>query len=181
MHRARFRTGEGASFQVGLGGTVVNEESGIHLQARVLLPNGEQQEILLSREEDIWLGSTDVLTLAGDYMVMVQAIRGNDGFGTARSRFFVEDRDLELTDPAADPNYMELLSNVTNVAGGKHLAPEQLAEALRQLADRPQESAIEFQSKWRIADTGTDAWLFFLVTLALLASEWYLRRRWGLV
>ena len=40
---------------------------------------------------------------------------------------------------------------------------------------------IEVQSRWQLADTALDAWLFLVSLVALLATEWGLRKRWGLV
>jgi len=40
---------------------------------------------------------------------------------------------------------------------------------------------IEVQSRWQLADTALDAWLFLVCLVALLATEWGLRKRWGLV
>jgi hypothetical protein len=52
---------------------------------------------------------------------------------------------------------------------------------LEEIRDQPPELEIEVQTKWQLADTGADAWSFFLVLVALLTTEWTLRKRWGLV
>jgi hypothetical protein len=40
---------------------------------------------------------------------------------------------------------------------------------------------IEVQEKWQLADTARDAWSFLLLFVAILTTEWSLRKRWGLV
>ncbi len=45
----------------------------------------------------------------------------------------------------------------------------------------PPSDEIETQSKWQLGDTAWDAWSFYLLLVGLLGSEWYLRKRWGLV
>ena len=61
------------------------------------------------------------------------------------------------------------------------VAPEQVTALLQGLRDRPPELEIEVQTKWQLADTARDAWLFFACFAALLTAEWVLRKKWGLV
>jgi len=37
------------------------------------------------------------------------------------------------------------------------------------------------QTRWKLGATAWDAWLVLLLLAALLTSEWFLRKRWGLV
>ena len=62
-------------------------------------------------------------------------------------------------------------------AGGKALAPEELPALVKQFADAPPKLEQEIVAKV----TYWDKWPFFLVFVALLGVEWYLRKRWGLV
>ena len=59
--------------------------------------------------------------------------------------------------------------------------PEQLAALLREIRDRPPQMDVEVQTKWQLADTPRDAWLFFVALVVLLTGEWFLRKKWGLV
>jgi hypothetical protein len=77
----------------------------------------------------------------------------------------------------ADPSLLASLSAMTRQAGGKSLAPEELPELLRQIQSQPVEVEVETQVK----HTPWDSWPFFLIFVGLISTEWYLRKRWGLV
>jgi N6-adenosine-specific RNA methylase IME4 len=83
-------------------------------------------------------------------------------------------QDLELDNAAADSATMESLAATT---GGKSLAPEELPELIRTLAADTQNLEVQRETK----ETFWDTWPFFLIVVALLSVEWYLRKRWGLV
>ena len=70
---------------------------------------------------------------------------------------------------------------MTKEVGGRVLAPEDLPALLREIRDRPPQMEVEVQTKWQLADTARDAWLFFLACVLLLTGEWFLRKKWGLV
>ncbi len=117
----------------------------------------------------------------GDYRVTVAATAdSSDGgqlLGTAQARFTVPDRDMELDQPAAEPTLLASLANLTGDAGGQGLAPEELPDLLEQLKSR----TTEFEEEIRQQQTLWDTWPVFLMLVGLLGSEWYLRKRWGLV
>ena len=69
---------------------------------------------------------------------------------------------------------MESLAAMT---GGRSLAPEQLPELIQRLAHQTKNLEIQQETK----KTFWDKWPFFLALIGLLAVEWYLRKRWGLV
>jgi hypothetical protein len=69
---------------------------------------------------------------------------------------------------------------MTEAAGGRSLPPEHLVSLLRELHEKPPEMEIEVETKWRFGDSAADTWPFFLAFVALLACEWFLRKKWGL-
>jgi hypothetical protein len=73
------------------------------------------------------------------------------------------------------------LANQTKQAGGRPVAPEELPQLLQQIRDSRPEMQIEIQSRWQLADTAWDAWLYVLILVGLLTAEWSLRKTWGLV
>ena len=87
------------------------------------------------------------------------------------------EQDLELDNPAADPDLLSSLSSMTSAAGGRKWASEQLGELMQSLKDRPKDFEIETQRKV----TYWDRWPTFLLFTLLVSVEWYLRKRWGLV
>jgi hypothetical protein len=72
---------------------------------------------------------------------------------------------------------MAQLAEMTKPAGGAALAAEELPDLLKRLAEKPPELKEEVVAKVTYWDT----WPFFLIFVGLLGSEWYLRKRWGLV
>ena len=117
----------------------------------------------------------------GDYRVRVEAIEGAQVVLSSYKDFVVEKEDFELGDPAANPGLLDMLARMTSAAGGKAIAPEQLASILDDIKANPPQDEIETQSKWQLGDTVADAWTYFLLLVALLSTEWFLRKRWGLV
>lgn len=116
--------------------------------------------------------------MPGDYRVTVAATDdGGQLIGTAQARFTVPDRDMELDQPAAEPTLLASLANLTGDAGGQGLAPEELPDLLEQLLSR----TTEFEEEIRQQQTLWDTWPVFLTLVGLLGSEWYLRKRWGMV
>jgi uncharacterized membrane protein len=152
-------------------GEPVTELSG---QADLLLPDGSRRPVTLVRQGDVLSGNIRGTLAAGDYAVEVRAKQKDQSLGTARARFLVYAQDLELDDASADTALMETLAATT---GGQSLAPEQLPELLRRLTQNATKLNVYQETKRSLWDT----WPFFLALVALLAVEWFLRKRWGLV
>ena len=94
--------------------------------------------------------------------------------GSTRARFLVFQQDLELDNPAADP---QLLASLSAMTGGESVPPEQLASLLERVKKAPLNLEVETQEKIELWDN----WGFLLLLATLLGLEWYLRKRWGLV
>lgn len=147
--------------------------------AKVHLPGGKTADLRLRQDGDGdgagRMSGTFIDTQAvGDYTIEVEASRQRDSIGKARARFLVFEQDLELNNPAADVGALEGLAAMTT---GKTVAPEQLPRLLQQIKAGTKDLEVETQSK----DTLWDNWKFFLCFAILLALEWFLRKRWGLV
>ena len=117
----------------------------------------------------------------GDYWVRVRALSNDpDGPGTllgpdAVTRFVVDPRDLELDNPAADPG---LLAELAEVTGGSVVPPEELAAFLARWADEPPAAA----ERTVLSRTPLyDGWWLPAAFVALLGTEWFLRKKRGLV
>jgi hypothetical protein len=87
-------------------------------------------------------------------------------------RFIVFDENLEKTEVATDAG---LLKTLSEASGGRLLAPEEVGEALADLA-RPETAAAAVEKRTSVWDRW---WVFWTIGL-LLGTDWYLRRRWGL-
>ena len=79
-----------------------------------------------------------------------------------------------MDNASADAATLESLAAMT---GGQSLAPEQLPELVQRLTQETQHLEVQQETK----KTFWDTWDVFLTVVALLAMEWYLRKRWGMV
>jgi uncharacterized membrane protein len=140
-------------------------------------PDGRTIDVRPTKSGDHWSAIFRDTDKPGDYRIKVTANDGAQQLGTAEARFLVPNQDIELDRPAAEPSLMAQLAEMTATAGGKALAPEELPALLAKLAAEPPKLHEEVVAK----TTYWDTWPFFLVFVALLGTEWYLRKRWGLV
>ena len=79
---------------------------------------------------------------------------------------------------SADAASLESLAAMT---GGRSLAPEELSGLIRQLTQQTESLQVRQESKRTLWTKAWYTWAFFLVLVALLGVEWYLRKRWRLV
>ena len=150
-------------------------------QAKLIAPDGSPSTISLSMVNREVEGSISGIDQPGNYQIQLIATRQNQKLGETRAAFQILDRDIELSNPAADPAQLARLVRMTNAAGGRLVAPERLSELLNEIHENPQDTEIRAQTRWQLADTLWDAWLFFFGVTALLGLEWGLRKKWGLV
>ncbi len=143
----------------------------------VTSPDKSTQKVNVVREGDHVSGAFDATQSAGDYAIAVTARHRDAALGTAKSRFLVYEQDLELDNAVADPSLLASLAAMTKEAGGQSLAPEELPDLLRKLREQPLDLEVETQVKHAPWDT----WPFFLLFVAVVSCEWYLRKKWGLV
>jgi uncharacterized membrane protein len=134
-------------------------------------PDGTVVALRPSRRGDDSLANFLETQAPGDYRVTVTGPL----LGTAQARFTVPDRDMELDQPAAEPTLLASLAQLSG--GGQGLAPEDLPELLEQLKSRTE----EFEEAIQQQRTLWDSWPVLLTLAGLLGTEWYLRKRWGLV
>ncbi len=146
-------------------------------QATVVLPDGTRRPVHLTREGNEMAGVVAETQQAGDYTLEVSATRGTTELGRAKARFLVYEQDLELDNAAADPTLLASLAKMSEAAGGRLLAPEELPPLVEELARKPVEQLVEREVK----ETPWDTWPFFLLFTGVLSVDWYLRKKWGLV
>ena len=150
-------------------------------QANLIAPDDSTSTISLSLDNREVEGTVTGLEQPGTYQIQLIAMRQNQKLGETKAAFQILDRDIELSNPAADPAQLARLARMTSAAGGRLVAPEQLPGLLNEIHENPQATEIRAQARWQLADTLWDAWLFFLGVVALLSFEWGLRKKWGLV
>jgi hypothetical protein len=143
----------------------------------VKAPANKSENVQPTKSGADWSATFRQTALPGDYRITVKAKDGAQELGSAEARFLVPNQDFELDRPAAEPGLMAQLAEMTKSTGGAALAPEELPDLLRRLAEKPPEMKHEVLAKVTYWDT----WPFFLTIVCLLSGEWFLRKRWGLV
>lgn len=144
--------------------------------AEVRRPDGTTQPLAGRRVGDKQVAEYDGADLPGDYWVRVTATKDGKSLGPeAWTRFIArEPRDLELDNPAADP---DLLKEVAANTGGRFLRPEELEDYLRDLLKSKELASAEEYRRVRLWDN----WWFLLLFVGLMTTEWALRKKQGLV
>ncbi len=180
LDRHRYQRGETLGFAAGARDEVGNPLQGVEMTAELQRDSSAPRALQLTPVESEWRGPSIELMEAGNYTLKVVTKADGKPIGSATARFQVLARDLELSEPAASPDQLQLLASLTAAAGGRSLPPEQLPELLRSLYQNPPEMVVEYESKWRFGDSALDTWPFFLLFVGLLGAEWTLRKKWGL-
>lgn len=181
LEQRRYRQGSRVIFRTGARSATGDPLPGAELQAELVLPDGSRRSVPLSAEDEHFLGAVDNLELPGDYVVEATGRYAGRAIGTARADFQVLDEDLELSNPAADPDQLRRLAQMTADFDGRFILPEELPQVLEQIRQRPPDVEVEIQSKWQLGTTAAGAWLLLLLLAGLLGGEWALRKKWGLV
>ena len=129
---------------------------------------------VVQRGEDFGVDFSDTES-PGDFWAHVRATQDGEFYGDAWTRFLVNSRDLELDYPAADH---ELLDEIALLSGGRFLKPEQLNEQLQTWIEDglPNRELVKVRQV-----TLWDNWPFLLAFCLTLSTEWFLRKRRGLV
>lgn len=109
----------------------------------------------------------------GDYWVRVSAVHNNQQPGPdAWTRYVVDARDLEMENPAADP---QLMDDIARLTGGSAINAEELGNFLtRKLQDIEELRYERLSPLW-------DNWFFLLLFVLLVSVEWFFRKRFGLI
>ena len=173
----RFQRGSRVEFSYGAFDEQREALMTAQFDVQVEQPDGTVVSLSGKRRGDNLVGNFDQTGASGDYRVTISASVDGQLLGTSQARFTVPDRDMELDQPAAEPTFLSALADLTGEAGGQGFAPEELPAVLEQLKSRTQEFEEEIHEQRTLWDT----WPMFLMLVGLLGSEWYLRKRWGLV
>jgi hypothetical protein len=179
LDQRRFNPGSRVQITAGARSGTGDAITNATLDTQLILPGGQKQPVRLSLDGEQYVGSVEVKT-PGDYAVELTASHDGRKLGSARAEFLVFDRDVELSNPAADPDQMAALAAWTQGDGGRPVAPEELPQLIDDIRNRPQDYEVR-QTKWQLAGTAADAWLFFGLLVGLLGTDWFLRKKWGLV
>ncbi|WP_437203928.1 hypothetical protein [Planctomicrobium sp. SH664] len=145
-------------------------------QVEVLLPTGgEPVKLLPQRLGENGLAEFSQTLAPGDYWVRVAATKGGKSLGhSVLTRFVVDERDLEMDNPAADPG---LMSEIAAMTGGTVLSPEDFGGFLKALLEQGLPSDLNRFERIRL----WDGWPLLLLFVTLISAEWTIRKLKGLV
>jgi hypothetical protein len=144
-------------------------------RVEVLRPDGEKKSASVLRGGAEGYGEFADTSLPGDYWVTVDARQGGNSLGLpAMSRFIVDARDLEMDNPAADP---DLLAEIAAITGAAPLPAEEFGKFLDDLLSQGVSTEITRQRQLNLWDN----WPLLGVFVLLLATEWVVRKKRGLV
>jgi len=178
LAKRRFAPGEPVEFTTGArsaGGEAVADAT---YKVEIVLPDGKRLPLQPVRQDEQMTASLRKTETPGDYAIEVTATHQGTPLGSARARFLVFEQDLELDNAAADAATLESLAAMT---GGRSIAPEELPGLVEQLARQTESLQIQQESRLTLWSKSEYLWAFFLLLVGLLGTEWYLRKRWGLV
>ncbi len=147
------------------------------LEARTL-SSGQNGGRIAVREQPTLLAKPGIYEL--NVTGSATAPDGEKITGSARSRFVVEDDEIEKSRRAADHEYLKKLSAA---AGGKFYQPTDLPRVLAELGKDVAARQQTNQTLWPSWDQESPQpmrVLTLLLFVAVLAGEWALRRLWGL-
>jgi hypothetical protein len=183
----RFPSGEGFDFGMTLHDKGGNEAKDPALTVTLIDPKGNKTSVDSRRDKtgDHGTIKKEMISSPGEYMIKVTGTgKDADGKpvdGKEDARFLVYQDETEIMRRAADHDFMKKLA--ANGGGEFHQADE-LAAYLKHLAaqplpqDRPKANV---WPDWRYNQLSGFLISFFILFVALLSLEWFLRRRWGLV
>ena len=175
------RISRGGRLDIEVGGTPRDTDSAdvsIDFEVTITLPDGTKTPLAtVSIDSGRRAGTFATTDQPGDYLAEVTASIDGETLGTAQARFLVPSQDLELDRPGAEPGLLASLAKMTADAGGQSYAPEELPALLKRLAEEKPELNTEVVRRI----TFWDKWPVLLVMIGLMAGEWFLRKRWGLV
>jgi uncharacterized membrane protein len=181
----RLPAGSQVGFTVGLRGKGGVDLPDAQFEVKVIGPDGAEAPVPTARDKAEERGSFWKTDAPGEYRLVVKA-SGKDADGTpaageAAARFLVYEDTAELTIRRADHDFLKKLAAQ---GGGQFHRPDELKEFLQQLALQPLpqlKPKAALWPEWRQNSLSPFLAGFFLLFVAVLCLEWFLRRRWGMV
>ena len=133
------------------------------------------------KRQGSWGGRIKELDLPGEYQLIAGVKEGNESLGQARVNFQIIDNQPERNNPRADFQQLNRLAEMTVDQGGKVVVPDELNITLQGIIDGASQQEVEVQLSWQWGSTSHSAWFLTILISLLLAGDWMLRKKWGLV
>lgn len=172
---SRFAPGDPVEFSVVYRPKEGESLDQVRAEAYINAPDGTREKISLTKEQEgIWRGVGGAASVVGDYQIEASLVsESEDALQTARTRFLVYEKNLELERPGAALDVLDALAATTQ---GKTVAPGEFQSYLESLLEERATIVDEHDAKISCYDS----WFLFLAFVFLAAADWVLRRRWGL-
>jgi hypothetical protein len=185
--QALLRSGaERVTLLAGASGPGVETEM-VTLSGVLILPEaareqaGDARNIGLTwiRKDDRFEAAAPMVDAPGEYRVTVEARLGDRLLGRAETAFIVEVVDLELVEPLADLETLREMASATAGAGGEYAPLSELPALLERVRAAGRVTEVTRVRRARLVQDW--AWHWLALFVALIATEWTLRRNWGLI
>lgn len=170
-----YQTGDGVTLIAELNNPRFEPIGDASIVAAITLPSGEVQELPLEpvfEERSVSYRASLTAAAPGIYRVSTTARRSGEQLGEASSTFFVSDASREFFDARLNTT---LLKRIAAETGGSYY---EVSQAKRLLAEI---TLLEGRNSERVARDLWDMPINFLLLIIILAAEWFLRKREGLV
>jgi len=174
LAQRRISPGTPLDFDAGLTAADGKAAAGATVTARLIPPTGDPRIVRVARQGESFAGTITECAEPGDWKLEVTAVKPGAPERKRTARFTVYRQDLELANPRANPLLMKQLAEATT--GGVRL-PEELPAIFEEIAAQPPVFDVDEAWTW----TPWDKWPPLLLMAACLCTEWFLRKRWGLV
>jgi uncharacterized membrane protein len=181
----RLAAGDKLPFQVGLRGKGGVELPDAHFEVKVFDPRKNEVPVTTVRDKEGEKGIFWKTDTAGEYRIEVtgqgKEADGTPAGGTASARFLVYEDDAEMNQRAANHEFLKALAAT---GGGQFHVVADLEQFLTKLEKQPlpgSRAKATLVPDWRGSSSSGLLLIFFLLFVAVLTLEWFLRRRWGMV
>jgi len=166
-----FSAGEKGTARLYIGGG--NERpSRLAVRAEARSRSGESHGVRFLDEGEYFAADLSALP-AGDYLLRAEVTSGGKPYGSAATRFVINEsaKEFERIRPA-----LENLKLIAEATGGDYRENGKLDELLDRIGEL---KGVYKYTRESVKPLWNTAWLFLLFVLAL-SLEWGLRRRWGM-
>jgi uncharacterized membrane protein len=143
------------------------------IDATLSVPGGQSRPLPFRRESGTSGRQTAALqpTEPGLYRLQAEARRGANAIGSVDRWFYVGSRDREFADPRLNEG---VLRRIAQASGGGYVRADEASRVVSWL-----QSVVPAAAEPEQRDLWHQPWALGLL-IGLLATEWILRRRWGL-
>ena len=183
MDQRRIPPGVELPFELGvdsLGSRVVAADD-LRWEVKLVRRDAAAVAVPVRRQNQQWLGMLSNLEQPSAYKLSATAFVKDEVLGTAQAAFQVIDVQPEKSNPIADITQLQRLAAMTASDGGEMVAPEKLAEHVRDIIDNAKQLEVEVQVTWQFGRSPGSTWLILTIISSLFTLEWFLRKKFGLV